>query len=189
MMAAIVEKLYSYIWSRPCGSERGRASQLIDALPLDLTGEEATRKNGGNSMKNNLTEIFPTTVTAVLEPVTDGSPAGIIHNREEERVVSIRNKFGYFGFWPYEFDELLAMVKEQHVHPYYKSCLPNDDSESNEEDDSDSDDEDTLFDCYSPDLAAMAKYVSANVGRDERRNPWVVMKEVFWTKMMKNWIR
>ncbi|CAM9228802.1 unnamed protein product [Heterosigma akashiwo] len=187
MMAAFAQKLYSFIWSssRPYGSERGRASQLMDALPLDLTGEEPIRKNGGNSMKGNLTEIFPTTVTAVLAPVTDGPPAGIIHNREEERVVSIRNKFGYFGFWPDEFDELLAMVKEQHDHPY-TSCLPNDDCESNEEDDSDSDDEDTLFDCYSPDLAAMAKYVSANVGRDERRNPWVVMKEVFWTKMMKN---
>mmetsp|Transcript_27295 Transcript_27295/g.42929 ORF Transcript_27295/g.42929 Transcript_27295/m.42929 type:complete len:148 (+) Transcript_27295:131-574(+) len=29
----------------------------------------------------------------------------------------------------------------------------------------------TLFDCYSPDLAAMAKYVCVNVGRDERRGP------------------
>ena len=29
----------------------------------------------------------------------------------------------------------------------------------------------TLFDCYSADLVAMAKFVCVNVGRDERRSP------------------
>ena len=86
MMAAFAEWLYSFIWSssRPYGSDRGRAWQLEDALPLYLTGEEPTRKNGGHSLKGgNLTEIFPTTVTAFLEPVTDRP--GIIHNCEEEQ--------------------------------------------------------------------------------------------------------
>ena len=146
-MAAIVEKLYSFISSRPFGLDRGRAWQLKDALPLYLTGEEPTRKNGGHSLKGgNLTEIVPTTVTAFLEPVTDRP--GIIHNREEEQWQNQHllnpKRHIYFGMPP---DEELhkAMVKERHDHPY-TSCLPNDDdSESNEEDDSDSDDEDTLF--------------------------------------------
>ena len=150
MMAAFAQKLYSFIWSssRPYGSERGRASQLMDALPLDLTGEEPIRKNGGNSMKGNLTEIFPTTVTAVLAPVTDRP--GIIHNREEEQWQNQHllnpKRHIYFGMPPDE--ELLAMVKERHDHPYTSSCLPNDDSDSDEEDGSDSDDEDTDEDYF-----------------------------------------
>ena len=86
-------------------------------------------------------------VTAFLEPVTDRP--GIIHNREEEQWQNQHllnpKRHIYFGMPPDE--ELLAMVKERHDHPY-TSCLPNDDSESNEEDDSDSDDEDTLFESW-----------------------------------------